>query len=619
MVSTGDVLDERYLITGELGQGGMSYVFRARDQHLERDVALKILRPHLTDTDQERFLREIKTLARLNHPGVVAIHDLGKSEAIYFVMELVEGGLFTDLGPLEPDPEPLEKLLSAAIQVSETLDYVHRLGIVHRDITPRNILLTRHGFPKVMDFGLVQLAETSRQLTRTGLTLGTPHYMAPEQASGGVTGAHTDLYALGAVLYRALTGQTPFDAENDQAVLYQHVYGELIPPHEHNPAVSPALSELVNRLLSKTPAARPSSGQAVAQALRSILAQALASSSHQRLGGAAQQGNYPFGPANPKRLKPSWRLSLAEGPQWPAALTAAEGFLFVGLRSEEILVLRPADGSLESRFEAPDEVNTAPLYHRGELAVVSRDGSLTLLSWPSGVQRWSEKLSAIGVAPFGPHLILSSRQGKLEARSVFGERQWIYEAESPFLTSPVVHAAHVYGVTQDGWVHCADARTGQGKFKIQLGSVAATPAAKDGVLLLPERSGELHAFDLRTRDVRWTYDLEGQLWASPVCWQGFVYAAAWSDALRCLSLETGEDLWEQPVSARVTATPVVAAGVLYVATEAGDLLAFDASSGQPLFEENVAMAPIQTSPLVLGDSVFVAALDGTVKAYRSEI
>lgn len=617
MFSPGDVLDDRYLITGALGQGGMSHVFRARDQHLEREVALKVLRPHLTDTDQERFLREIKTLARLNHPGVVTIHDLGKGEVVYFVMELVEGGLFTDLGPLEPDPEPLERLLSAAIQVSETLDYVHRLGVVHRDITPRNILLTAHGFPKVMDFGLVQLAETSRQLTRTGLTLGTPHYMAPEQASGGVTGAHTDLYAFGAVLYRALTGRTPFDADNDQAVLYQQVYGELIEPSELNPAIPPALSELVVRLLAKAPSARPASGQALADALRSILAGQLGAATAQRLAGPAQQGTYPYGPVNPRGLKPVWRRSVGEGPQWPAALTAAEGFLFVGLRSEEVLVLRPADGSVEARFEAPDEVNTAPLYHQGNLAVVSRDGSLSVLSWPSGSQRWSEALGALGVCPFGRSLVVSTRQGTLEGRSSFGEPLWRYQAESPFLSAPVVHRGHAYGATQQGWVHSVDAASGQGKFKLQLGSAAAAPSAKGGLLLLPERSGELHAFDLNSREVKWTYDLEGQLWASPVCWRGHVYAAAWSDAVRCLALESGDDVWAHPVSARITATPVIAGGVLYLTTEAGDLLALDARTGQLLFEENVALSPIQTSPLVLGDTVVVAALDGTVKAYRS--
>src|SRR5690554_5596898 len=152
--------------------------------------------------------------------------------------------------------------------------------MVHRDLTPRNILLANQNVPKVMDFGLVQLTETSQQLTRTGFTLGTPQYMAPEQARGDLTGAATDLYAFGAVLYRTFTGVAPFEAENDQAVLYQHVYGELTPCQEINPLIPDSLADLVNALLKKEPSARPPSGEVVADALRSIKASLLDGATH---------------------------------------------------------------------------------------------------------------------------------------------------------------------------------------------------------------------------------------------------------------------------------------------------------------------------------------------------
>src|SRR6056297_1863307 len=249
----------------------MAQVFAAHDRHLDRHVAVKVLRPHLTETDAERFRREIRALARLSHPGIVTIFDLGQGEHVYFAMERIDGGPFTELGPYEGDVASQARLLRAAISVSETLGYVHRLGMVHRDLTPRNILLTPHGSPKLMDFGLVQLTETSRQLTRTGFTLGTPQYMAPEQATGDVTGAATDLYAFGVVLYRTVTGAAPFDADNDQAVLYQHVYGDAVPAIDRNPLVPPVLSDLIGSLLGKRPEERPRSGYVVAEALRTVL------------------------------------------------------------------------------------------------------------------------------------------------------------------------------------------------------------------------------------------------------------------------------------------------------------------------------------------------------------
>jgi serine/threonine-protein kinase len=596
----------------------MSLVFRARDQHLDREVALKMLRPHLTETDQGRFRREIKALARLNHPGIVTIYDLGRSEAIYFIMELVEGGLFTDLGPLEPDPEPLRKLLEAAISVAEALHYVHQRGMVHRDLTPRNILLTAEGYPKVMDFGLVQLAETTRELTRTGLTLGTPHYMAPEQAKGEATGAHTDLYAFGAVLYKAVTGITPFDAENDQAILYQHVYGNLSPLESFNPYVPEALENLILDLLAKNPVNRPSSGKIVAESLRSILTRNLEASSQQRLAGGSQQGYYPAGPVSPMALKPVWHTKLPEGPQWPAALTAGQGFIFIGLRSEEIRVLRSADGSLQARFEALDEVNTAPLLHQNRLIINSRDGSLCSLLWPKGEREWLDsKAAAVGVVPCGRDLLISTRQGTLERRNLDNQTLWQYRSESPATAPPLIHQLQACIVTQEGWVHCIDVPSGKGKFKIELGAMAAAPSGKDGILLLPERDGELHAFDMKQREVLWTYDLGGALWASPICWQNFVYAVSWHDELYCLSLTSGDDIWKQSIAAHVTATPIVAAGTLYLVTESGFLLAYDASTGKLLYEHAVSTAPIQASPLISQDTLVVAALDGTVKGYRS--
>ncbi len=617
-IATGELLDERYEIVGTLGQGGMAQVYRAFDRHLEREVALKVLRPHLTEADTERFRREIMTLAKLSHPNIVSIYDLGRGDHVYFAMELISGGPLTELGPVGADPEPLLHFLDAAVSVAEALAYVHRLGMVHRDLTPRNILLTPEGHPKVMDFGLVQLAEASRQLTRTGLTLGTPQYMAPEQAEGKTTGAHTDLYALGAVLYKTVTGVAPFEAENDLTLLYQHVYGVLVAPHELNLALPRSLSALIVSLLAKNPLERPSSGERVADALRTVQALIRQKSSAVRLGGPGQQGVFTGGPVNPGGLNRVWSSKLAGGPQWPGALTAAAGFVLLGSRSEEVVVLHPSDGSVQARFETDDEVNSAVVGVEDTLLYTSRSGSLSAHRWPGGELLWRDADAEVtGFTPYAGDLFLGTAAG-LERRTLRNDRGWHYPSD-PAATAPTLcgtASATVCYLTRSGWLHGVGP-AGEGRFKAQFGEVKAQPAAKGELLLLPERSGDLHAFSLETLEVLWSYDMEGQLWASPLVWGPYVYSVSWAGVMRCLSLQTGDDIWEAPLGGRVTATPVLAGGVLYVVGETGELVALDARSGQELFREQVAQGPLQASPLVLGDAVFVAALDGTVRAYRA--
>jgi Tol biopolymer transport system component/predicted Ser/Thr protein kinase len=251
-----------YRIQSELGRGGMAVVYKAYQPALERYVAIKVLPQELTFDDEfvQRFLREARAAAKLNHPGIVTIHDVGQADGTYFiVMEYVEGPSLTDLlrrqGALPP-----QRVVQIVSQVASALDYAHRHGFVHRDVKPSNILLDSEGRAKLTDFGIVKAAEGTR-LTQTGTLLGTPEYMSPEQAIGESTGPATDIYSLAVVAYELLSGRTPFRGET-MAVLHAHAYER--PDLNTLPR---SLRSVVGKPLSKTPRQRHESAGAFAEAL----------------------------------------------------------------------------------------------------------------------------------------------------------------------------------------------------------------------------------------------------------------------------------------------------------------------------------------------------------------
>jgi serine/threonine protein kinase len=243
-----------YQITQRLGQGGMATVFQAYQTALQRNVAIKVLPPHLAQDPQfaERFTREARAIARLDHPNILSVYDYGVTEGItYIVMKYVEGGTLKDrleLGRLSF--EQTEILLD---QVAKALDYAHGMGIVHRDIKPANVLLARPDWALLSDFGLAKVAEATVKLTGTGVGMGTPEYMAPEQAHGLETDARADIYALGVTVYAMVTGQVPYTGSSPIEVILKHVNAPLPSARAINPALPPAAEAAIVKAMSKRP------------------------------------------------------------------------------------------------------------------------------------------------------------------------------------------------------------------------------------------------------------------------------------------------------------------------------------------------------------------------------
>jgi serine/threonine-protein kinase len=265
-----------YEIEGVLGRGGMGIVYRAHHLRLNRPVALKMILagPFAAPAERERFVREAEAVAGLRHPNIVQVYDAGEFDGRpYFTMEMVDGGQLAQR--IAGAPQPARDAAALVAAVAEAVHAAHRSGIVHRDLKPTNILLTRDGTPKVMDFGLARRFDDGddggdiTQMTLTGAPLGTPCYMAPEQARGEkhIVGPPADVYALGAILYELLTGRPPFRAETASATLQQVVSDIAISPARLNPRVPRDLETICLKCLHKEPARRFDSAQALADDL----------------------------------------------------------------------------------------------------------------------------------------------------------------------------------------------------------------------------------------------------------------------------------------------------------------------------------------------------------------
>jgi predicted Ser/Thr protein kinase len=339
-----------YKILEKIGEGGMGVVYRGLQESLNRYVAIKVLRGELAHDEQfiARFRREALAVAKLSHPNILQIFDAGAAEGMNFiVMDYVDGGSLKDLirkGPIEP-----RQAASIAAQMAEALDYAHEKGLIHRDVKPANVLLDRGGRPLLTDFGIARALYASTRLTRTGTHIGTPEYMAPEQAQGEPADGRTDIYALGIVLYEMLTGKVPFSAHTPMATLYKQVNEPLRPVRAKNPSVPAWLETIVDKALAKRPRDRYQRASDLATALRkrATAAKAVPPPPPRRRPDAPAEGQ-------PKR-------SLV-----PILIGAIGLLLLILLASGGFLLLRDSDGKQDgagtagvvTRVVLPEEVVT---------------------------------------------------------------------------------------------------------------------------------------------------------------------------------------------------------------------------------------------------------------------
>ncbi len=433
-------LEGRYAIERELGEGGMATVYLANDLRHERKVALKVLKPELAAVvGAERFLAEIKTTANLQHPHILPLFDSGETDSfLFYVMPFVEGETLRDRINREHQL-PVDDAVRIATNVAEALDYAHRKGVIHRDIKPANILL-QDGKPVISDFGIalaVGVAGGGR-LTETGLSVGTPHYMSPEQATGDqMVGAATDIYALGAVLYEMLIGDPPYLGSTAQAILGKIIAGKTASATEERTSVPANVDAAIRKALEKLPADRFTGAQEFAGAL------ADPGFRHGELGEAAVAAG--AGPWN--------RLTMATTTL--AALFAVTTLVFGWS------LLRPEPPGPVARFGSPFQEGQFPVPLAVNAMAFTADGSALVYSGPGASvqerQLWLRRWADLDAAPIrgtegGASPVLSPDQREV-AFIGRGEVLQVAPLDGGPSRTLVDHAAGVGSWTSDGFVY----------------------------------------------------------------------------------------------------------------------------------------------------------------------
>ena len=387
---------QQYRIVQKLGEGGMGEVYLADDLELHRKVALKFLPAQLSSNPdlKARFKREAQAAAALNHPNIITIYQVGEvNNQAFIAMEYVEGKSLRDM--LNEEGVPQEQALDIVIQCCEGLGMAHEHGIVHRDVKPANIMVDRYGRVKILDFGLAKVGDVTR-LTKAGTTMGTPHYMSPEQVKGVDLNHQSDIYSLGVVLYELLCGQLPFEGYYEAAILYSIANEKPTPITRHKPDLQPGLVRIIDRALEKKLQKRYQHTDEMRQDLEH---------ERQSLRMAGQPTVTSF--RLPKTSRPS-QLSRGRGPRYAFLAGAGVVLLGVGLLLSDKLPWSTPSGETGTVAQprTPHQKVSTTKDRRPEpsgpverVAVTPRFGELEVTSNPSGAEVWLNG-RRVGRTPF---------------------------------------------------------------------------------------------------------------------------------------------------------------------------------------------------------------------------
>ncbi len=631
----------RYELIAEIGRGGMGVVYRAYEAALDRTVALKLLAPELANQPGfvARLRREAISAARLRHPNIALLYEFGQADDTAFLaMEYLPGRSLRQL--LEAGPLPAERALGILDQIGQALDYAHSMGIVHRDVKPSNILVSPADQAMLIDFGLAEVSECTL-LTSDSAVLGTPHYMAPEQAAGRGAGDRGDQYALAAVAYEMLTGVPPFHGRAATAVVHAHIYDQPPPPTERCPALPIAVNTVLLRALAKQPLDRyPALADFVA-ALRAALAPPAAprpqlNTRRRMLLGIASglalaaivllAALFSRGSTGSTALHDNARAAGRSGVPVPRQIlwaytaepnliggpapVAANGTLVIGTLDGQVLGLQAGSGELSWSKGGSQSPFGAPSVGADMAFVGGTDEYVYGLSLSTGGTIWSHKVTGAALtAPTldGDRLIVITDKGYISMlQSGNGQLIWdrpLAQSSQP----PTVSDGRIF-VSAGSRLFSLDAADGAVDWIFDAPSPITTrPVIADDMVVVGSERGLLYALRIADGTLHLRYQAGGALTAAPAAGPNALYVADQSGAVMAISPTSASVLWRFEAGSAILAAPLLADGKLLFGAANGMFYALDAHSGQQLARTQLSGSVIAQP--ALGDGVIFVRAD----------
>ncbi|CAL9677781.1 Outer membrane protein assembly factor BamB (plasmid) [Streptomyces sp. enrichment culture] len=637
----------RYKIVARLGSGGMGQVYLARSPG-GRPVAVKVVRPELAVNEEfrRRFKHEVMAAQRVNGAFTAGVVDADLDGSPAWLATVYVPGISLGEAITVHGPWPTRSVLALAAGLVEALEVIHAADVIHRDLKPTNVLLASDG-PRIIDFG-ISVAMGASALTNTGMLVGTPGFMSPEQITGGSVGPASDVFALGAVLTYSATGVGPFGAGSPIALHFRTVHeqpdlGNLEPKLRDvvaaclakHPEQRPTVVTLLNRLISAS-----SDGGSTETHPRTLLL-AKPSWMPDRIAEIVRQNDSlsplpqtlhvaPGGSRRRKSGLPRWSLIYGKERWWAMRTSlqrppaVADGVIFVGSRDQKLYALYADAPEERWSFTTGGKVWSSPTVANGLVYIGSDDRNLYAVDADTGRQRWSfttgGKVRSSPTVANGLVYIGSDDRNLYAVDADTGRQRWSFTTGGKVWSSPTVANGLVYIGSDDRNLYAVDADTGRQRWSFTTGGkVWSSPTVANGLVYIGSDDRNLYAVDADTGRQRWSFTTGGEAWgSSPTAANGLVYMSS-GQKVHAVDAGTGLQCWTFTIGSEgevVNSTPTVNDGLVYFAGNDQKLYAVDAGTGQERWSFGMGEWP-HSAPVVDHGLVYIACVNNTLHAVQT--